>query len=450
MRVAGILLPVQCIPYDESPGGLRKACLDTVDTLSRSGIGIWQILPLNPPDFVGSPYASPSAFALDPNIVNSMAGDFPEPTSEELETWESQNQWAESWAAYRVLKSRNQSSWTEWGEWRNPSKLELRRLIKENIDLYKSELCVQWKLDKSIEMIRSYAEKSGILLMGDIPLYVAYDSADVWQNKELFNVSPEGEILECSGAPPDSFNKSGQFWGNPTYDWEMHEISDFSWWKSRITVASKRTPGIRLDHFIGLAEYWAIPPDANDASEGRWINGPGSKFMDAIIGISEFLVAEDLGMVGDSAKNLREKYGLHGMAILQFGWDSEYPPHHLDHIPKDVVAYTGTHDNDTFLGWYSAASPETKMEVKRRLRCKSSEVTKVAIKELINSNADVVIIPIQDLLGLGSSARINTPGTVTKDNWSWTAPDDWIIDPSWVWMYELVKSSGRTGWFNEF
>ena len=172
--------------------------------------------------------------------------------------------------------------------------------------------------------------------------------------------------------------------------------------------------------------------------------------MDAIIGISEFLVVEDLGMVGDSAKNLREKYGLYGMAILQFGWDSEYPPHHLDHIPKDVVAYTGTHDNDTFLGWYSAASPETKMEVKRRLRCKSSEVTKVAIKELINSNADVVIIPIQDLLGLGSSARINTPGTVTKDNWSWTAPDDWIIDPSWAWMYELVKSSGRTEWSNAF
>lgn len=430
------------------PGGLREACLRAIDTFASFGLGVWQILPLNPPDFVGSPYASPSAFALDPQLLHGLAGDIPDPSRSDLDSWLAISEWADSWALFRILKSINPRSWVDWGHWSNPSAKELDRLRLDNEEDYWREIGIQWKLDRAMELIETHARKNGILMLGDIPLYVAHDSADMWNSKELFNIGPNGELLEQSGAPPDSFNPLGQLWGNPTYDWPSHRKSGYAWWKKRVETASRRTPGIRIDHFIGLAEYWAVPPEAKDASGGRWVEGPGASLMDAIIDSSDFLIAEDLGMAGEAAIILRDAYNLHGMSILQFGWGYEAPPHHLDHIPERVVAYTGTHDNDTFAGWYSKIGSSDRKRVRTSLGCNSENVPKEAVKRLISSKADIVVIPLQDVLGLGSSARINTPGLVSKRNWSWMAPERWESHDSWAWLSESVKSSGRSQWYD--
>ena len=449
VRTSGILLPIQSLPHDNSPGSLRSACVEAIGAFSSLGLGIWQILPLNPPDFVGSPYASPSAFALDPDLLDPLAGDMPDPTPEDVDNWLAHNQWAEAWSLYRLLKSKDSRSWTHWGLFSNPDIEMLESLRMENYQAYENELITQWKLAASIKEIERTAKSCGILLMGDLPLYVAHDSADVWSNKGLFNVELDGSPIELSGAPPDDFNHSGQFWGNPTYRWEVHESTEFEWWRERMRVAASRTPGIRLDHFIGIAEYWAIPGEAQDATFGTWKKGPGSKLLSAILGIADFVIAEDLGMAGDDAIRLRDKYGLHGMSILQFGWDTEIPPHHINCVPDRVVAYTGTHDNDTFRGWYSKLPPYQREKVRKELGCPSSEIHKEAIKRLLQSNAEIVVIPLQDILGLGSSSRMNTPGMVSRRNWSWVSPDDWISRIKGSWFSESVKTSGRLPWSNE-
>ena len=446
MRTAGILLPIQSIPRDDAPGSLREASIRAIDAFASSGIGVWQILPLNPPDFVGSPYASPSAFAMDPELLHGLAGDFSDPSRHDLDAWLENSEWADPWALFRILKSIDPRSWVKWGPWSNPSVRDLERLRSDNEEHYWREISIQWKLENAMRSIETHARENGVLLLGDIPLYVAHDSADTWHSKELFNIGPNGEPLERSGAPPDSFNPLGQLWGNPTYAWPAHQKSSYEWWKKRVETASRRTPGIRIDHFIGLAEYWAIPPEAEDARGGRWAEGPGASLMDAIIDSSDFLIAEDLGMAGDAAIRLRDAYNLHGMSILQFGWGYDAPPHHLDHIPERVVAYTGTHDNDTFAGWYSKISSDDKKRVRTSLGCNSADVPMEAVKRLMSSKAEIVIIPLQDVLGLGSSARTNTPGLVSKRNWSWMAPDHWESHHSWAWLSESVKSSGRLPW----
>ena len=448
MRAAGILLPIQSIPRGGAPGSLREASIHAINAFASFGIGVWQILPLNPPDFVGSPYASPSAFAMDPELFHDLAGDVSSPSRSDLDAWLENSDWADSWALFRIMKSIDSRSWVKWGNWSDPSGRDLDRLRSDNEEHYWREIIIQWKLENAMRSIETHARENGILMLGDIPLYVAHDSADIWCNKELFNIGPNGEPLERSGAPPDSFNPHGQLWGNPTYAWSAHQKSGYAWWKKRVETASRRTPGIRIDHFIGLAEYWAIPPEAEDARGGRWVEGPGASLMDAIIDSSDFLIAEDLGMAGDAAIKLRDSFNLHGMSILQFGWGHEAPPHHLDHIPERVVAYTGTHDNDTFAGWYSNISPDDRRKVRASLGCKSADVPMEAVKRLISSKADIVVIPLQDILGLGSSARINTPGLVSKRNWSWMAPEHWKSHHSWAWLSESVKSSDRLPWYN--
>ena len=231
MRTSGILLPIQSLPHDNSPGSLRLACFDAIEAFKSLGLGVWQILPLNPPDFVGSPYASPSAFAIDPNLLVPMAGDLPDPTIEDVDNWLAQNQWAEAWSMYRILKSKDSRSWTRWGSFSNPDKEMLDSLKMENYPTYENELITQWKLAVSIHEIERRANACGIMIMGDLPLYVAHDSADVWSNRGLFNVEDDGSPIELSGAPPDDFNPCGQFWGNPTYRWEVHESTEFEWWK---------------------------------------------------------------------------------------------------------------------------------------------------------------------------------------------------------------------------
>tara|TARA_B100000965_G_C19595062_1_gene759767 strand:+ start:712 stop:2082 length:1371 start_codon:yes stop_codon:yes gene_type:complete len=448
VRAAGILLPIQSIPRGDAPGSLREASIRAIDAFASFGIGVWQILPLNPPDFVGSPYASPSAFAMDPELLHDLAGDVRDPSRYDLDAWLENSGWADSWALFRILKSIDPRSWVKWGSWSNPTGRDLDRLRSDNEEHYWREITIQWKLEYAMRSIENHARENGILMLGDIPLYVAHDSADIWHSKELFNIGPNGEPLERSGAPPDSFNPLGQLWGNPTYAWSAHQKSGYAWWKKRVETASRRTPGIRIDHFIGLAEYWAIPPEAEDARGGRWAEGPGASLMDAIIDSSDFLIAEDLGMAGDAAIRLRDAYNLHGMSILQFGWGHDAPPHHLDHIPERVVAYTGTHDNDTFAGWYSKIGPDDRRRVRASLGCNSADVPMEAVKRLISSKADIVVIPLQDVLGLGSSARINTPGLVSKRNWSWMAPEHWESHRSWAWLSESVKSSGRLPWYN--
>jgi len=446
VRTAGILLPIQSIPRGDAPGAHREACINAIDTLASCGVGIWQILPLNPPDFVGSPYASPSAFAMDPELLHGLAGDIRDPSKRVLGAWLETSGWADSWALFRILKSIDQRSWVKWGLWSDPSNRDIDHLRSDNEEHYWREIIIQWKLEQAMKSIETHARENGVLILGDIPLYVAHDSADVWHSKELFNMGSDGEPLERSGAPPDSFNPLGQLWGNPTYAWSAHHKSGYTWWKKRVETAARRTPGIRIDHFIGLAEYWAIPPEAEDARGGRWAEGPGTSLMDAIIGLSDFLIAEDLGAAGDSAISLRDAYSLHGMSILQFGWDNDAPPHHIDHIPERVVAYTGTHDNDTFTGWYSKIGLDDQRRVRESLGCNSEEVTMEAVKRLMSSKAEIVIIPLQDILGLSSSARINTPGLVSKRNWSWMAPEHWESHHSWAWFSESVKSSDRLPW----
>jgi 4-alpha-glucanotransferase len=285
--------------------------------------------------------------------------------------------------------------------------------------------------------------------MGDLPIFVAYESADVWSHQDLFQLDPDGAPTVVAGVPPDYFSETGQRWGNPLYNWDVLAGEGYQWWTRRMGHSMSMFDMIRVDHFRGFHEYWEVPADAETAIDGRWVEGPGEKLFNTLrneLGPLP-LVAEDLGMISSDVHRLRETLGLPGMRVLQFGFDEDAEYHRPDNYPRNCVAYTGTHDNDTIVGWFrgrSQSSAERPDPVLEFLGTSGEEIHWDLIRSALASAADLAIIPLQDILGLGSEARMNLPGKA-DGNWTWRVREEMIQPEMESRLRALTETSGRAG-----
>lgn len=416
-RRAGVLLHPTSLP-----GGSLAGAGAFLDCMGRAGLSVWQMLPLGPPGADGSPYFGDSAFAGHAALaVANPAPELRGPAFEEFIA--RQAFWLEDHALFEALRLGHGGA--PWWQWpaplrdRTPRALAVarRRLGRRMARV----VARQFAFDSAWRALRADARRRGILLFGDVPIYVAPDSADVWAHRELFSLAADGTLEAVAGVPPDYFASEGQRWGNPTFRWERHAAQGFRWWIERLRVLLERFDLLRFDHFRGLEAYWEIPAAAASPREGCWRPGPGASLLDAVRnalgGVP--LVAEDLGLITPQVERLRDRFGLPGMRVLQFGFDGRPDNPHLPHAyPENCVAYTGTHDNDTAAGWYAGLDPATRGAVAAYLNCSEDAVTAAMVAALLHSRARLVMLPAQDLLGLGSAARMNRPGS-SRGNWTW-------------------------------
>lgn len=465
MKESGILLPVFSLPSRFGIGGFSKEAYLWIDELVAAGQQYWQILPLGPTGFGDSPYQPFSTYAGNPYFIDLEAliseGLLSEAECEAVDygadagyisydkiyfsrflllkkayersqakedlafaSFKRDTKWLEDYSLYMAIKeSLGGISWLEW-----PDALRLREekallkqkeALKEEIDFYS---WLQYRFTCQWQALKAYANGKGIRIIGDIPIYVALDSADAWASPELFLFDQDKRPIEVAGCPPDAFSATGQLWGNPLYDWEYHKKTEYAWWINRICECSEMYDVIRIDHFRGFDEFYAIPAGDATARHGQWRPGCGAslfvKMKEKLGGIR--IIAEDLGFLTDSVLKMLHATGYPGMKILQFGFDSrEAGDYRPETYPENCVAYTGTHDNDTLLGWFRT------LEKSDREAAKSSagitgeaDCCKKLIMLLMQTKADLVIIPIQDYLELGSEGRINTPSTL-GGNWTW-------------------------------
>lgn len=487
-RGAGVLLHPTSLPGPHGIGELGPEALRFVDFLREGGQSIWQMLPLGPTDPGGSPYSSPSAFAGNPLLVSTdrlvedglmehgprqrEAGpvDYSEVTENkalalreafapvqhriaggasdpDFDAFREQNRaWLEDYALYAALKERFRGApWTAWDGGlarREPTALaEARRERADEIVFHE---WVQYRFFRDWVRVKGAANRAGIEVIGDIPIFVAHDSADVWADQSLFSLDGSGEPSVVAGVPPDYFSEAGQLWGNPLYRWDRMERDDYSWWIARVRQALTLYDAIRLDHFRGFEAYWEVPASEKTARNGRWVEGPGRKLFDALrrsLGDLPF-VAEDLGEVSPAVEALRDGLGLPGMKILQFafsGPDNGHLPHNFP--GANAVVYTGTHDNDTTAGWWSAA-PQGEKRFARRYLGKKSPAVSDFVRLAHSSVAARSIIPMQDLLSLGSEARLNIPGTA-EGNWTWRMDKDALTPELTQGLHELTELYNR-------
>lgn len=464
MRSSGILLPVFSLPGRYGMGTLGQEARDFADFLAASGQTVWQILPVGPTGYGASPYQSDSAFAgnpyfIDPGqlckeglvtkaeceaavlpagpvdytqvekkreaLLRAAAARFladPPPEWESFcqkETW-----WVDDYAMYKVARAQNAAPVCQW-----PKPLRCRwgdamgSLWFDNQPEINYHKFLQFEFARQWKAFKAYVNGLGIRLLGDLPIYVSPDSADVWARPDLFCLDEEGRPASIAGVPPDAFSADGQLWGNPIYDWAAHEREHYAWWVRRIGSALSQCDVLRIDHFRGFESYWAVPAGEKNAVKGAWLPGPGGKLFGALeekLGANLPIVAEDLGILTDGVRRLLQETGYPGMKILQFAFDSgaenEYLPHH--HLQNSVV-YTGTHDNTTVKDWFATMPKKTVEHARTYLDIRPGDDPVWAfIRAAQASCADLCVVPMADLLGLGAEGRINTPSTVGK-NWDW-------------------------------
>ena len=470
MRKAGILMHISCLASNYGIGTVGKKAFEFVDFLKKTGQHYWQILPLNPTDFNNSPYQSPSVFAGNPLLIDIdelkkdgllsesdtdgiYFGNNPEQIDfdavkayktellkralprfqkdYEYMMFETQNgSWLNDYSLFMALKEHYDGKpWYDWDE-------DIRKHTKKAIEKYTEELwesvefyrLEQFLFYKQWASLKSYANENGIEIIGDIPIYVALDSADVWANAKLFLLDEDFVPKAVAGCPPDLFSKDGQKWGNPLYDWKTIKKTGYLWWINRIKESQKLYDIVRLDHFRGFEAYYAVPYDADTAREGKWQKGPGIDLFETVKkSLPDVkIIAEDLGYLTPEVHKLLEDCGFPGMKVLQFAFDpyrdNPYLPYNY---PKNCVAYTGTHDNNTLVDWYR--EEHNKPFVRDYLNVSEDEwVPAAMIRTILASRADTVIIPIQDYLGYGR--RMNKPGTVGAENWSYRIREDALND----------------------
>ena len=380
--------------------------------LSENNVNAWQMLPNTPPDNHNSPYASSSAFAGWDELI----------TSNNQVSAKEDSYWIDDWALFCSIKSHfNDIPWTKWPielRDRHPDALAEWREKAE----YKSKILNQNKFQAGWDELHNFANKKNVSLIGDVPIFVAHDSADVWAHRHLFQLEDDGNPSLVSGVPPDYFSVDGQKWGTVLYQWDAHENENYKWWKERISRMLNLFDVIRIDHFRGFHSAWAIPIEDEHARNGFWQEGPGQKIIEKIIetaGSSNRIIAEDLGIIPKEVIELREKNKLKGMAILQFGFEGDLSknPHFPKNIKQDLVVYTGTHDNDTTKGWLENLDQSSFSRIKNIADTEEINVDTI-IKLALSSNSELVIIPLQDILRLDSESRMNTPGTI-ENNWKW-------------------------------
>ena len=489
MRESGILMHITSLPGPYGVGTMGKCAYDFVDFLKKSGQSLWQILPLTPTGYGDSPYQSCSTYAgnhylidLDLLVEEGLLekADFAHinwgenpgrvdfglqynnrlavlrkaysrfTTSEEFEQFCRDNgSWLSDFALFMALKEENGGKpWFQWEKGlktREPDAIwKARQALYEKVRFYRF---VQFLFDKQWTALKDYANENGIRIIGDVPIYVPMDSADVWSNPELFQLDENLDPVAVAGCPPDAFSADGQLWGNPLYRWREHENEGFSWWIRRMAAAGKRYDIVRIDHFRGFESYWSVPYGHPTARNGRWIKGPDMAFTKAISqALPEVaMIAEDLGVITPEVEALRDGSGYPGMKVLGFAFDSREPSEYLPYnYPVNSVCYTGTHDNMTTRQWFETASEEA-VAYAAEYMCLSKKEGYVwgMIRTAQASVSDMCVIPMQDYLNLGAEARMNFPGTQTGDNWTWRATAGFNSDKLANRIYKLAKLYGR-------
>jgi 4-alpha-glucanotransferase len=407
-------------------GALGAAARGFIDWLAQAGFSIWQVLPLGPPGGSGSPYLARSDYAGQSSMIDrSELPDVDALRSDFDEFLSAQADWLEDYVLFEALADRFRAPWWDWPvPFREREPKAMQRLARQEREQLEHRRLEQWQFDWQWRALRSYAAARGVYLFGDLPIYVAPDSVATWSARAQFQLDAAGRPTLLAGVPPDYFSADGQLWGNPLYNWDQAERDGFSFWRRRLARQLQRFDLVRIDHFRGLAGYWAVPAAAKTAREGRWCPAPGQALFAALA--ADFpelpLVAEDLGVITPDVEQLRVAFGLPGMRVLQFGFDGTPENPHLPHnYLRDVVAFTGTHDNDTTVGWYAGLERAAAERVEFYLRTDAAGVIESMARAVLASVAQLAIIPAQDLLQLGSQARFNTPG-IASGNWSWRLP----------------------------
>lgn len=489
-RAAGILLHPTSLPGPEGIGTVGSDAYAFADALVAAGMSLWQVLPLGPTGYGDSPYAGLSAFAGNPLLVDlwqlQHAGllewtalDLPAPKSErrvdfgalapskmlvlrrafhqfqeafdldaELEQFRRVNQeWLEDFALYMALKDAH--GLAPWYDWPEPLRRRDQAALTDASQKYAEDVAfhrwVQFTFFGQWRSLKQHANERGIRIIGDIPIFVAYDSADVWAHQDLFRLDADGRPLIVAGVPPDYFSATGQLWGNPHYRWDVIAAHGYDWWISRFQVLLDLVDIVRLDHFRGFAGAWAVPAGNPTAEVGEWVRGPGSGLFNAIQSALGRLpiIAEDLGVITPDVDALRQEFGFPGMKILQFAfgagpWGLDLP--HNFH--QDMVVYTGTHDNDTTVGWFTKLNGEVRRSVLEYVGTQGLDISWDFIRLALASVADTAVIPLQDVLRLGSRARMNLPGE-PAGNWSWRYADGDITEAHVEGLRMLVTTYGR-------
>jgi 4-alpha-glucanotransferase len=420
-------------PTSLPSGKLDADAYRWVDWLASAGVKVWQMLPLGVPLAGLSPYQCASAFAVNPALFGEEAGKRGTASPPSFDAWyDNQKHWVEDYALFMVLKQQCDNQ--EWSAWPEPLRLRdskaLFALRGEHAEALAAIIHEQYDCWLQWQALRSYAAERGVALFGDMPIFVAYDSADVWAHPERFLLDENGAPTFVTGVPPDYFSETGQRWGNPHYDWAYMQTENFRWWQQRLAYHFEFFDLVRLDHFRGLAASWMIPSSEPTAINGYWQDVAGDAMLTSLQAAMGNipLVAEDLGVITPDVTALRDKYDLPGMSVLQFGFDHfEDNPHKPHNVRENTVYYTGTHDNDTLQGWFTSLSEEAQQHVMQVLGIHdAAQVTDAMLDTIFDSRALLAIIPLQDLLHLGSAARMNIPGTV-DNNWLWRF--DWSDIP---------------------
>ena len=489
-RASGVLLPVFSLPSKYGIGCFSKEAYKFIDQLKEAGQSYWQILPLGPTGYGDSPYQSFSTYAGNPYFIDlktlvkeglltkkeCKAYDFGDqetkidyekiyysrfkvlkkafqrfkPDKEYQEFVKENEGWLEDYSLYMAIKdSKDGASWNVWEDSlknREPEAIvKAKEELKDAIDFYKFQ---QYEFDRQWKKLHAYANKQGIQIVGDIPIYVAFDSADAWAAPEMFQFDEENNPVAVAGCPPDAFSATGQLWGNPLYNWEYHKKTGYEWWIRRIGYCFKLYDVVRIDHFRGFDEYYAIPYGDETAVNGKWMPGPGMDLFQAVeakLGRPN-IIAEDLGFLTDSVLKMLADSGFPGMKVLQFAFDPSAESAYLPHTyPKNCVVYTGTHDNDTTRGWYHSESKATRDFAKEYMNVQRMDEDNLAwdfIRVAMGSVADLCITPMQDFLNLDGEARINMPSTL-GGNWAWRMKKGQFDKEIVKQMARMTKIYGR-------
>ncbi len=492
-RVAGILLHPTSLPGPWGAGDFGPSAEVFLDWAARAGFGLWQVLPLHPSAAGNSPYSCLSAFALDPSLIalerlvtdglldegdlpstgdNTDACDFAAVRALKAplleEAWRrhrenpqtslvaeiqafdespSRRLWLEDWSLFAALKGHHGGA--PWWSW----KASLRDRRDEELEAARTALAedigrhrfLQFLAFKHWRALRQAARDRGIEILGDVPIYVAHDSAEVWSQPHLFELDAVGRPLAVAGVPPDYFAEDGQLWGNPLFRWSVMAEDGYNWWVERLRANLELADWVRLDHFRAFADYWRIPGGAQSARDGEWVDGPGKALFDAFaaeLGTPLPLIAEDLGDLSEAARGLRREVELPCMRVLHFAFEDAQSEHATFRLPPETLLYTGTHDNDTTVGWFDGLDDAVKEKVLAFVGAESaSRIHRHLIRLAMTSVARWAVVPMQDVLGLGSAARMNTPG-VAEGNWRWRLQSLPSLEDA-DWLRRLVEVSGR-------
>lgn len=482
MRQSGILLPVTSLPSPYGIGTMGKAAYNWIDFLENAKQSYWQVLPLGPTSFKDSPYQTFSAFAGNPYLIDLdllvdegllMEKELTKYSTSELfidygilynwrfkvlkkayERFDNKNDafnifvkkesyWLDDYALFMAVK--NYFDGKSWQEWPDDYKFKKKAVINNFIENYIEEIefykFIQFVFDSQWKNLKAYANEKKVKIIGDVPIYVALDSVDVWSNPEEYQLDVELKPKRVAGCPPDAFAKKGQLWGNPLYDYQKMKKNNFKWWNTRIKKSFELYDVVRIDHFRGFESYYSIDAKETTAENGKWVKGPGMKLFKSIENLKNLsIIAEDLGFLTPEVYKLLNQTGFPGMKILQFGFDknddSPYNPH--NYLPNCVV-YTGTHDNPPIRTWFDNLDEETKHMVSEYVNLTTEDkICDRMVRLALASVANIAIIPIQDYLGLGSDSRINTP-SISENNWRWRLDEKYITKDLANYILFLTK-----------